>query len=97
MRPQPRAWAPWREGGSSALSPQRLGKDTDGEAGPSPVNMLEPPRPTPYFSRVAPKLQHPHPQELVRPSGPPAAPLPDPLVSICFLAPSPGPCVCLPA
>ena len=42
-----------------------------GGSRPPVLSTLEPPRLAPYSSRVAPKLQHPHPQESVRPSGPP--------------------------
>ena len=86
-------------GGRGAPAPSLLkdwGETRPGKWAPSPVNTLEPPSLTPYSSRVAPKPQHPPPQEFVRPSGPPAAPPPDPLVSICCLAPSPGPCAHLP-
>ena len=82
---QPHAGALWKAGGSSTLPAQRLGKDADGgkwawsavlRGPPVLCNTLEPPSPTPHSSRVAPKPQQPHFQELVRNTGPPARPRP---------------------
>ena len=92
--PKGTAGGTWRRG---ALAPSLLkgwGK-TRGRQAPSPVNTLEPPRLAPYSSRVAPKLQHPHPQESVRPSGPPP-PAPRPTGQHPLLSTTPRP-LCAPS
>ena len=94
---QPRARAPWRERGSGALSPQRLGRDTDREVGPQSCQYSRACQPDSLLLTCGPKATAPPPPGVCETLGPSAAPPPDPLVSICFLAPSPGPCVHLPA
>lgn len=75
---QPRARAPWRERGSGALSPQRLGRDTVREVGPQSCQYARASQPDSLLLTCGPKATAPPPPGVCETLGPSSCPAPRP-------------------